>query len=423
MLADAPADLTIQLDGSVEESIYDLFRMAPWSEVIESFAFEDEQSNHLLIADRSVTLIDIRIASTEALYVDSIGGVEDVPPQLDFHSDQDDREATGTLFPVWFGTNRKLVEIDGETYVSPREIEAETLHTGCCTVHIPKTHRRGETVSPWYRPERFLQNDALEIQSVELFDNLCDRIRREIEANGNHNHLLFIHGFNNSFPDAILRAAQIGFDLGIDGATIAFSWPSRKLVPFVSRYAGDGEVISSCRRAIEAMFSELGGLSGRLHVIAHSMGNRGLLAAWRNAFVQLQDNDNLQLGQVIFAAPDVFQAVFRDEALGIEQFCQRATLYASRRDKALGLARWLSQTPRAGLLPPALNLDGIETIDTPFHGDLLGHTYFAKAIPVLEDIATMIEQNLAPQDRESLKWVGEDGGYWTFDLSDTDFDQ
>ena len=152
MLADAPADLTIQLDGSVEESIYDLFRMAPWSEVIESFAFEDEQSNHLLIADRSVTLIDIRIASTEALYVDSIGGVEDVPPQLDFHSDQDDREATGTLFPVWFGTNRKLVEIDGETYVSPREIEAETLHTGCCTVHIPKTHRRGETVSPWYRP-------------------------------------------------------------------------------------------------------------------------------------------------------------------------------------------------------------------------------------------------------------------------------
>jgi esterase/lipase superfamily enzyme len=38
---------------------------------------------------------------------------------------------------------------------------------------------------------------------------------------------LFIHGFNNSFEDAILRAAQIGYDLGIGQGIGLFSWPSQ----------------------------------------------------------------------------------------------------------------------------------------------------------------------------------------------------
>lgn len=418
MLNRSPARLTVRIDSSIDHSMHDLFRMAPWEQVIGSFAADRDDGTSLPTGDPWVTLVDLCVTSSDGYLTESIGGIEEVPPAMDFHSEQDDRDATGTLFSVWFVTNRRLITIKDHIFEVPEQMDLDTLHTGRCVVHIPKSHRRGELVSPWYRPRLYLRTDGLEIESMELVDDLCAAIKRDIETSDQQNHLLFIHGFNNSFQDAILRAAQIGYDLGIDGATIAFSWPSRKLVPYVSRYVGDGERISGCRKAIEAMFQKLSGLSGRLHVIAHSMGNRGLLAAWKIAFAHLQENDGLKLGQVVFAAPDVLQATFRDETEGIEAFCQRATLYASRRDKALGFSRLLSQTPRAGLLPPTISLNGIDTIETPFNGDLLGHTYFARVIPVLEDIAMMINQNLPPEERRSLRRENAENSHWTFGLSD-----
>ena len=38
---------------------------------------------------------------------------------------------------------------------------------------------------------------------------------------------IFLHGYNVSFEEAALRAAQIGFDLSIRGAMAFFSWPSQ----------------------------------------------------------------------------------------------------------------------------------------------------------------------------------------------------
>lgn len=38
---------------------------------------------------------------------------------------------------------------------------------------------------------------------------------------------IFIHGFNTKFEDAVLRAAQIGYDLGIGQRIGLFSWPSK----------------------------------------------------------------------------------------------------------------------------------------------------------------------------------------------------
>jgi esterase/lipase superfamily enzyme len=38
--------------------------------------------------------------------------------------------------------------------------------------------------------------------------------------------LVFIHGFNNSFEDALRRAGQLAYDLRFDGPVFAFSWSS-----------------------------------------------------------------------------------------------------------------------------------------------------------------------------------------------------
>ena len=39
--------------------------------------------------------------------------------------------------------------------------------------------------------------------------------------------LIFVHGFNVSFDNALFRAAQIAYDLNFDGPGVSFSWPSR----------------------------------------------------------------------------------------------------------------------------------------------------------------------------------------------------
>ncbi len=411
ILARSPARLTVCVDSSIDDSIYDLFRMTPWEQVILHFAENSEAKQSLLADEQSVILKDVRVAVESGSTGESIGAIESVPSELDFYSEMDDHDATGTTFPVWFGTNREIEQSGGQLVGSASQQDLATCKFGKCLIHIPKSHRRGELASPWYRPRSGLT--ALEISSGELIKQVdfCDSIKKEIQAvdDSTQEHLLFIHGFNNSFIDAILRAGQIGYDIGINGATIAFCWPSHKCFSYLSSYVGDGERISACAASLKKMFRTLEGLSGRLHIIAHSMGNRALLAAWKDAFDQ---NSLLRLGQVIFAAPDVFQTTFRDNFTGIEEFCERATLYANRRDKALGLARLLSKTPRAGLLPPAMKLEGVDTVESPFNGDLLGHTYFAKAIPVLEDIATMIEKNLSPENRGLT--FGE-SGVWTFE--------
>jgi esterase/lipase superfamily enzyme len=48
-----------------------------------------------------------------------------------------------------------------------------------------------------------------------------------------HEALLFVHGFNVTFDDAVPRAAQISYDPAFGGPTIVFSWPSQGgMLPF-----------------------------------------------------------------------------------------------------------------------------------------------------------------------------------------------
>ncbi|QDV62645.1 alpha/beta hydrolase [Crateriforma conspicua] len=409
-----PARLTIAVQNTVPASHHDLFRVAPWDitiSMVGGLSSPDAANN--VLDDNLVTVVDVRIAE-EGHTAASVGGVENVPASMDYRSGQDDEEADGTLFPVWFGSNRQLYQDGEHVFERPESAPSNQVKFGKCEVWIPKTHRRGEQKSPWYRPDRWLSGETLQIRNTQLIQDLVGDICGQIQQSTTTNHLLFIHGFNNSFQDAILRAAQVGFDLGINGATIAFSWPSRKLLPFVSRYNSDGDAILASRKALASLAEHIGGLEGTLHVIAHSMGNRALSLSWKEVFEAVNSSESLKIGQVVFAAPDVFQTVFKNDTENIEDFCQRATLYANRTDFALGLSRLLNRWPRAGVLPPVMSLDGIDTIEVPFNLALFGHTYFAKLIPMLEDLSSLIETNADPdgQSGRSLHRVDETMRHW-----------
>ena len=44
--------------------------------------------------------------------------------------------------------------------------------------------------------------------------------------------LVFVHGFNTTFDNALFRTAQIAYDLKFDGAPFVYSWPSQGQVGF-----------------------------------------------------------------------------------------------------------------------------------------------------------------------------------------------
>lgn len=102
----------------------------------------------------------------------------------------------------------------------------------------------------------------------------------------------------------------------------------------------------------------------------------------------------------------------RDLFLGLTrlypQFSERATLYASDRDKAVAMSAWLHRSPRAGYFPPVTVATGVDTVVVPnFNVDLLGHGYFARAEALLHDMFQLILHGTPPSQRQRLHGKGE----------------
>ena len=215
--------------------------------------------------------------------------------------------------------------------------------------------------------------------------------------------MIFVHGYNVSFQDAALRAAQIGFDLSVKGTMAFFSWPSQGST---GGYPADEATIEASEGAIADFMTDFAERSGAsaVHIIAHSMGNRGVLRAVNRIAAQAERRTGKPFGQIILAAADVDADVFRQLSAAYGQVACRTTLYVSKHDLVVEASRWLHDFPRAGLMPPTLVVPGIDTINvTNVDLTLLGHGYVAEARAVLTDMHSLITRGTAPDQRFGLR--------------------
>lgn len=81
-----------------------------------------------------------------------------------------------------------------------------------------------------------------------------------------------------TFDDALRRGAQLARDLNYDSSLFVFSWPSKGR-PW--RYGTDRGSANKAAASLATFLEMVGAASGaaKIHIIAHSMGNRVLLAA------------------------------------------------------------------------------------------------------------------------------------------------
>jgi len=206
--------------------------------------------------------------------------------------------------------------------------------------------------------------------------------------------LVFVHGFNNRFEDAVYGFAQIAHDSGADAAPILFTWPSRGSI---FQYIYDRESTIFSRDALEETLRRVANdpSVGEITVMAHSMGAWLVMETLRQMAIR-DGRVMAKLRNVILAAPDIDVDVFATQWRGIGQPRPRLTVFASRNDAALRASRLLAgDVPRLGQIDPmsesyrtALANAGMDVVDISDKSgaDRLNHATFAENPEIVQRI-------------------------------------
>ena len=171
---------------------------------------------------------------------------------------------------------------------------------------------------------------------------------------GHSRVLVFVHGFNNRFDDAVYRFAQIVHDAKAPAIPVLFTWPSRGELR-LRAYTYDRESTNFSRDALEELLDSLAKQPRvtEVNILAHSMGNWITLEALRGRSIRASRSaynaKSDKLKNVLMVAPDVDVDVFRTELQRMGPIRPRISLFVSRDDEALRLSRFLwGGVPRLG---------------------------------------------------------------------------
>jgi esterase/lipase superfamily enzyme len=127
---------------------------------------------------------------------------------------------------IFLITTREATEVAGVFYSDQR---APDLGYASVVVSIPPNHVPGELE----RAKRMPPNPETEFAVIdptvyENDDTFVARVNAELARlpPEDRDVLFFIHGYNNTVSDSILRIAQFSEDTGFNGVSVLFSWAS-----------------------------------------------------------------------------------------------------------------------------------------------------------------------------------------------------
>jgi len=159
----------------------------------------------------------------------------------------------------------------------------------------------------------------------------------------------------------------------------------------------------------------------RIHLIAHSMGNRVLMEALQTYLATREPKNRAHIfDQIVFTAPDVDREDFVGAVKSLQGVAARVTLYASNTDLALQSSQIVHDAPRAGLAGAnIISLPGVDTIDmSAVPADSLGHTYFASNSGAIYDLFRLLWRGDPPPKRcgMSSRKAGSVLSVWLFNV-------
>ncbi|WP_406651329.1 alpha/beta hydrolase (plasmid) [Aliisedimentitalea scapharcae] len=302
-------------------------------------------------------------------------------------------KTTSTKRKVFLATTREASEVVEVFFTSER---APDLGLASVVVSIPPNHVPGQIE----RPKRLPPDPTTEFAVVEPTvykseNSFISEINRELAKKPpkDRNLMLFVHGYNNTASDSILRIAQFVEDTGFNGVPVLFSWASAAKV---SHYVYD----LNSALAARPLLLEASGILQRTNaqgfdVFAHSMGGMLMLEAIVHAELSGKYNIGGRLGNVMLASPDIDLDVFESQLASLDPKERNFTIFVANDDKALKFSRWISGgVPRVGAAhTEALAELGVTVIDLSQVDDSSSgtHSKFAGSPEVVQVIGNSLK--------------------------------
>jgi len=252
--------------------------------------------------------------------------------------------------PILVVTTRRRSSDPAEMFTGER---GDQVSYATVTVSIPPDNAReiGKVqwpVSPPGDPNRDFVTVSTSYLDKQSFHSTLSAAAKQ---SGRKNVLVFVHGFNTRFDDAVYRFAQIMHDSKSPAIPVLFTWPSRGEIK-LRAYTYDRESANYSRDALEELLDTLSSdpSVADVNIVAHSMGNWVTLEALRGRSIRLTraadphkrtSDKNKPMDKVKYAllvAPDVDVDVFRQQIHRMGPNRPTFALFLSQDDKALALS-------------------------------------------------------------------------------------
>lgn len=278
-----------------------------------------------------------------------------------------------------------------------------TLRAGHCSVLRRELTPLKPIVenAPFYVPDNVAKLESITERPVA---QLLDELRA---GAGDRRPVLYTHGYYIDFERGCKRASIFQDSLGLDGRFVLFSWPSDGAILNYTRDEADLYwSVTPLAEVLANMIERFG--AGRMDVVAHSLGTRGVFLA----LVELADrehDDEPIVGQLVLVAPDIDLGLFEQQLHRIRPLAGRITVYVSSNDQPLALSREVHGYPRLGEAGPRLaRLAGVEIVDIselPVRYPS-GHVYHLYHKRVIEDLSELLNAGKSASARAGLSRVG-----------------
>lgn len=261
---------------------------------------------------------------------------------------------------------------------------------------------------PWFGTERAKlsvaraklvapEDGRFSLASIGLDDWRIDKVEllpkpSALYGEGARDVLIYVHGFNQTFETAAVDAARLAAGINFRGDTVAFSWPSKaKLLD----YAYDRESAMWSRDALDQVLTGFvrSRSSGRVHVVAHSVGTTLAMEALRQIYTRLGLQSIERIGAVVFAAPDIDMDVFSSSVERVGALASKITVITATNDRALAVSGWLAGGSRVGAAEAEqLKRFGVRVIDASQEGwGVINHDLFLSNAQIRQVIRNAVE--------------------------------
>jgi esterase/lipase superfamily enzyme len=280
---------------------------------------------------------------------------------------------------------------------------------------------------------RIVANAAVLAEQAGAEDALRREVARRLSAAPTKELLIYVHGYNNGFDDAALTLAELWHFTGRTGVPLLYTWPAGH--GGLSGYAYDREsgefTIFHLKQLLRAL-AELPELEG-IHLLSHSRGTDVAVSAERELVIEaraagVDPRARYRIANLILAAPDIDVDVLGQRVIAerIGEGTEQVTIYASRKDKAIGLAEALFGSAlrlgraSAGRLPATVasrfeDAGNVAMVESRSAGGLIGHGYFHSDPATSSDLILVLRDRRPPGAAHGRPLTPVDVNIWALD--------